>query len=208
MTWALLLALIAIVIIMAMHSRGQVPWGDKMRRIHAGVARKAEWMAPDDVVDCVREDYLSAVRWLGDNMLTSWPHQWAGSLNYLSGPYLKRFRMGTPPLSGGHPRAVGVLRADHQVTVRCFSEDGECCLVIDRQSQRRMATYDARTRERIMTQDLGDGAVVYQMRYDVETGRWKIHDFIQELPLGWGAQRRQGRIREMTALPSTLGRDN
>lgn len=178
-----------------------------MRRIRAGVASKAEWMAPDDVVDCVREDYLAAVRWMGDNMLASWPHQWSGALNYLSGPYLKRFRMGTPFLSGERSRAVGILRADHQVTVRCFSEDGESCLVIDHQSQRRMATYDARTHERVMTQDLGDGALVYGMRYDVESGRWKIHDFIQELPPGWGEQPR-GRIREMTALPSTLGRDN
>lgn len=179
-----------------------------MRRIRAGAARKAEWMAPDEVVDRVREDYLTAVRWMGDNMLASWPHQWAESVNYLSGQFLKRFRLSAPPLSGGRPRAIGVLRADHQVTVRCFTEDGESCLVVDRQTQRRMATYDARTHERVMTQDLGDGTVVYQMRYDVQAARWKIDDYIQELPLGWGAQRTRGHLREIQALPFRLGRDN
>ena len=209
MTWAILLALIAIAIIMAMHSRGQVPWLPKMRRVRAGVARKAEWMAPDEVVDKVRADYLTAMRWLSDNVLSSWQQQWMLAPYYMSGLYLKRFQtLVTQYRSGRMPRAIGVLRADHQVTVRSFSEDGERCLVVDRQTVRRMATYDSRSRARIMTQDLGDGAVVHQMRYDGADGRWKLDEFVQELPAGWGAHKGDARIRELAALPTLIGRDN
>jgi len=209
MTWAILLALIAIAIIMAMHSRGQVPWLTKMRRVRAGVARKAEWMAPDDVVDKVRADYLTAMRWLGDNVLSSWQQQWMLAPYYMSGLYLKRFQtLVTQYRSGRMPRAIGVLRADHQVAIRSFSEDGEHCLVVDRQTLRRMATYDSRTHARIMTQDLGDGAVVYQMRYDAADGRWKLDEFVQELPAGWGTHGAGARIRELAALPTLIGRDD
>jgi hypothetical protein len=209
MTWAILLALIAIAIIMAMHSRGQVPWLPKMRRVRAGVARKAEWMAPDEVVDKVRTDYLTATRWLSDNVLSSWQQQWMLAPYYMSGLYLKRFQaLVTQYRSGRMPRAVGVLRADHHITVRSFSGDGERCLVVDLQSLRRMATYDPRSHTRILTQDLGDGAVVYQMRYDAADGRWKLDEFIQELPAGWGMPSTGARIRELAALPTPIGRDN
>ncbi len=209
MTWAILLALIAIAIIMAMHSRGQVPWLPKMRRVRAGVARKAEWMAPEDVVDKVRADYLTAMRWLSDNVLSSWQQQWMLAPYYMSGLYLKRFQtLVTQYRAGRMPRAVGVLRADHQVTIRSFSEDGERCLVVDRQTLRRMATYDSRSHARIMTQDLGDGAVVYQMRYDAADGRWKLDEFVQELPAGWGKHGAGTPIRELAALPTLIGRDN
>jgi hypothetical protein len=55
---------------------------------------------------------------------------------------------------------------------------------------------------------LGDGAVVYLMRYDALDRRWKIDAFVQELPLGWGQHRTPRRIRELSALPTTVGRDN
>lgn len=209
MPWALLLGLLAIAIIMAMHSRGQVPWLDKMRRINAGVAQKQEWMAPDEVVDKVRSDYLTANRWLTDNVLASWQQQWMLAPYYMSGLYLKRFQtLVTQYRAGRMPRAIGVLRADHQVTVRSFSEDGERCVVVDRQTLRRMATYDARTRERVMTQDLGDGVVVYRMRFDAADGRWKLDEFVQELPAGWGRPSNRVRIREFAAQPTPIGRDN
>lgn len=209
MPWAFLLGLLAIAIIMAMHSRGQVPWLDKMRRVQKGSARKAEWMAPEDVVDKVRSDYMTATRWLSDNVLSSWQQQWMLAPYYMSGLYLKRFQtLVTQYRAGRMPRAIGVLRADHLVTVRAFSADGERCIVIDRQALRRMATYDSRTHERVMTQDLGDGVVVYQMRFDAADGRWKLDEFLQELPAGWGTHSGRAHIRELAALPTPIGRDD
>ncbi len=209
MTWALLLVIGVFVVIMSLNGRGQVPWGNKMRRIHAGVARKAEWMAPDEVVAQVRSDYLSASRWQQDNMLSGWQPQWSTAPLYLSGPFLKRFQtILMQHRSARGPRVVGVLRADHHISIRCFSEDGEHCLVVDEQSQRRMATYDVRTQSRVLTQDLGDGAVVYGMAYDSVDRRWKISEFVQELPVGWARLRSSSRIRELSAIPTTVGRDN
>ncbi|MDX1992966.1 MAG: hypothetical protein SF029_11270, partial [bacterium] len=75
-----------------MSGRKQVPWASKLRRVHAGVARKAEWMAPDDVVDVVRDHYLEAMRWLQDSALHDWSQQWTKSPNFLDGLYLKRYQ--------------------------------------------------------------------------------------------------------------------
>jgi hypothetical protein len=101
---------------------------------------------------------------------------------------------------------VGVLRAHHQISVRRFSDDGLSCLLIDRQSERRMATYDYWTKQRIHTQDLGSSALVFRMQFDRYTGRWKVDEFIQQLPIGWetlpGAT-----LRLMDALPEAAGRD-
>jgi hypothetical protein len=203
------LGILAVVIIMTMNGRGQVPWVSKMRRIHAGVARKAEWMAPDEVVNQVRADYLAATHWLQDTMLTAWAQQWSSASSYLSGVALKRFQaILTHHRTVGAPRCIGVLRADHEVAVRLFSEDGERCLVVDQQAQRRMATYDSRDHTRLFTQDLGDGAVVYQMVYDTIDRRWKIDEFVQELPLGWGKHKSTRKIRELSAMPTEIGRDN
>ncbi|MDX1993783.1 MAG: hypothetical protein SF029_15450, partial [bacterium] len=102
----------------------------------------------------------------------------------------------------------GILRCIHQVEVRHFSEDGERCLVIDRQTSRRMATYDYLNRSRVTTQDLGDGTVVYEMVYDKQGQRWKVNAFIQELPLGWESASKRKRIRLHSVLPPTIGRDN
>jgi hypothetical protein len=209
MTWAVILVIVAIVMIMAMNGRGRLPWGNQMRRIQAGVARKTEWMAPEDVVSQVRDDYLASTRWLQDHVMAPWKHQWDNAPTYMSGPYLRRYQtVLTQQGVIGPPRGFGILRADHHVSVRHFTEDGERCLIIDQQLQRRMATYDSRTHDRVMTQDLGDGALVFQMRYDALDRRWKIDEFVQELPLGWGRRRSSHHIRELSALPTTVGRDN
>lgn len=207
--WAFVLAISAVIIIMAMNGRNQIPWGNQMRRLHPGAARKAEWMAPDEVVEQVRSDYLASVRWLHDHTLSAWHYQMAKAPSYLSGQFLKRHHTILTQYRGiGAPRGIGILRADHQIDVRYFSEDGERCLVIDQQSQRRMATYDSKSHERILTQDLGDGALVYKMRYDVIDGRWKIDEFVQELPLGWGQHKSTRRIRELVVIPDSIGRDH
>lgn len=209
MILALLVVIATIVVIMAFNETGQVPWANKLKRIHAGVAHKAEWMAPDDVVAQVRVDYLGALGWLQDSTLNSWSQRWDGAPLYLTGKYLVRYQkiLNHYRLSGA-PFCVGILRADHQVQVRHFSEDGQRCLVVDRQTQRRMATYDYFHHTRIHTQDMGDGVVVYQMMYDQDVHRWKIENYIQELPTGWGDHRKSQHIHMLSALPTVIGRDN
>jgi hypothetical protein len=207
MIWALLVALLVIIVFMFVGSARQVPWGKRLRRVHAGVAGKAEWMAPENVVEAVSRDYLAAMRWLQESVLGHWTHQWSTAPSFLSGAYLRRYQAILMDYRArGAPRCVGVLRADHHIDVRHFSEDGQQCLVIDHQAGRRMATYDSRTLERLHTQDLGDSTVVYQMRYDTEEQRWKIDNFVQELPLGWGSRTRH--IRLLSTLPAAVGRDN
>jgi hypothetical protein len=209
MVLALLVVIVAIIILMSFNGTGQVPWANKLKRVHAGVARKAEWIAPDDVVAQARIDYLAAVNWLQESMLSSWEQRWENAPAYLSGKYLKRYQTILNHYRvSGNPFCVGVMRADQQVTVRHFSEDGQRCLIIDRQSQRRMATYDYFKQTRISTQDLGSGIVVYQMLYDQNARRWKIENFIQELPTGWDDYRKSQRIRTLSALPTVIGRDH
>jgi hypothetical protein len=205
MIWALVIIFLAIVVIMSLNNSGRIPWGDKMRRVNAGVAHQAEWMAPETVVQQVRAHYLEAVNWLHESASLSWAQQWSAASDYLGGAYLRRYR--NLLLTQRDNRIVqfsGVLRADHVVEARQFSQSGGTCLIIDQQSQRRMATYNRRTQERLHTQDLGDGAVVYLMLYDAKDSRWKIGSLVQELPAGW---RTRPLIQE-TILPGTIGRDD
>jgi hypothetical protein len=209
MTWAILLVFLIIVGAMSLSGRKQVPWASKLRRVHAGVAHRAEWMAPDEVVNRVHENYLAAMRWLHESMLQDWSLQWTGAGEHLSGPALHRHQEILKHYVIRKPqRYIGVLRCSHQVEVRHFSEDGERCLIVDRQSSRRMATYDYWTKTRLTTQDLGDGTLVYEMAYDRQSRSWKVDAYIQELPLGWGANAKTNRIRPLTALPPSMGRDN
>ncbi len=209
MIWALMLVILMMIVMMTLGGRGRVAWANKLRRLHAGSAYKGEWMAPDTVVNQVTSDYLAAIHWLHNSALSERSRQWAMAPVYLDGSYLKRYqRVLLHYQSAGLPRALGVLRADHQVMVRHFSEDGERCLVIDNQTERRMASYDMHTRERLHTQDMGDSSLVYQMCYDESSDRWKIESYIQELPVGWNSLQVSQRIRVLSSLPASTGRDN
>jgi hypothetical protein len=207
MTFALVLGLIAIVMMMAFNHSDQIPWVKQMRRVREGVSERGEWMAPQEVVRLVRQHYVEAINWLHDSTFDSWAQQWSDAPHHLSGTYLKRhqgvlLRFRDAKL----PRIVGVLRCDHTVHVRHFNRHGEHCLVVDQQTGRRMATYNRDTHERLSTQDLGDGVVVYRMTYDARARRWKIESFVQELPAGWNSARRH--IREFHSLPDSIGRDS
>lgn len=189
---------------MSVNNAGQIPWRDKMRRLRAGAAQKPEWMAPDDVVQQVRAHYLDATHWLNDSMLMSWAQQWAGAPQHLSGSFLKRFRnLLLTQRDAKGTQLTGVLRADHTIEVREFSENGGFCLVIDQQTERRMATYNRKNHQRLHTQDLGDGVVVYAMLYDAADGRWKIGGFLQELPMDWRAHA----TTQFPHVPGNIGRD-
>jgi hypothetical protein len=166
---------------MNVNNTGSVPWQDKMRRLDA------EWLAPQDVLRQVSVHYLEAVEWLQNALMTRSARLWSLSSAYLSGVYWRRCQ----EFLGEHvrrPRAVGVLRASHQPEIRCFSRTGALCHVIDLQMGRRIATYEPQHMTRVGTQDMGDGAEVYMMRYDVRDRRWKIDSFVQELPVNWNTR--------------------
>lgn len=209
MTWAVLFAIVAIIVfLVAFSGQKQVAWSDKLRRLNAGVSYQAEWMAPEYVIQQVRNDYLMAARWLRECSLQTWAEQWNAAANFLDGAQLQRhhailnsYRIGRPP------RYRDILIADHNVTVRHFSENGERCLVIDQQTQRTVISLDYHSYEPFITQALEDAVLVYQMRYDKETRRWKIEQFIQTLPRGWRADA-SGRVKLYASLPPTNGRDH
>lgn len=77
MTWTILFIILAVIVLMSLNTSGSVPWLNRMRRIRAGVARKVEWMAPDEVVQEVREHYLEAIHWLHDSTTSSLGQQWS-----------------------------------------------------------------------------------------------------------------------------------
>jgi hypothetical protein len=209
MTWSILLAFLIVLAIMSVTGRQQVAWSAKMQRVNAGSARRAEWMAPEVIVKQVEKDYVTAMRWLPESMTQSWSTQWTGAPYYFSGLYLKRHQEILKHYRVGRTmRYVGIMRCVHDVTVRHFSDDGERCLVIDHQTDRRMATYSLETGERLNTQDLGAGSFVYEMAYDKHAKRWKVDRYIQQLPLGWNNRKKSTRMRVLPALPPTIGRDN
>jgi hypothetical protein len=208
MSWAILAAFLTVIGIMSLSGRKRVPWAHKLRRINAGVAHRAEWMAPEKIVEAVRSDYLAAMRWLPESMLYDWSQQWSAAPEYLSGLYLKRHQEILQRYHAGQLlQYVGVMRCVHQVEVRQFSDDGERCLLIDQQTSRRMATYDYWTQQRLNTQDIGDCVIVYEMAYDKQANRWKIDRFVQELPTGW-RRASSRRLRLLSVLPPSVGRDH
>lgn len=186
----------------------QVPWSSEMRRVHAGKARRAEWMAPEQVVHEVRQNFLEAVTWLHEGGLPVFEPQWTSPQYFLTGEALSHHERAVVQYRQDRVRKfAAVLRMHHQVLVRRFSKDGRRCLIVDYQSERRMATYDVRRQLRLHTQDLGSGVVVYRMAYHPRDQRWKIEAFVQELPAAWG-KRSQPRIEEVQFMPPAEGRDS
>lgn len=193
---------------MTINDKGRVPWSDKLRRVDAGDGHPGEWIAPRDVLNRVRLDYLSAVTWFQEAAMRDWAHLWSVAPMYLSGHFLRRYRaLITDSSSAGVPDIVGVLRADHEVGVRNFSPDGARCLVIDAQSHRRMATYHRPDGVRISTQDLGSGVVVYRMAFDDTGSRWKVDALIQQLPVSGRPAGTPLRLNLSPALLIPAGRD-
>jgi hypothetical protein len=208
MTWAVLIVALIVLTLLALSGSAKVAWADKMRRLQPGTQRTGEWMAPGYVVQQVRNDYLMGIRWLRESALGSWAAQWEEAPMFFTGTQLQRHQKILSRYKIGPPRYIDMLDARHFVDVRHFSDDGEHCLVIDRQTERRITTFDYWTREPRLTQALDDSALVYQMRYDKQSRRWKIETFIQELPFGWSAEGDLRRVKVHTTLPPTSGRDH
>ena len=199
-----ILIFIGIFCILFTVGREPIPWMHRLRRIHPGVSLKAEWVAPDDVVHQVSNDYLSAVAWLTSaaGQQTQPPSQ------FLAGRFLTRFQTIINYQSASrHIYFIGIMTARHHVQVRQFSEDGCRCLVVDCQTDRHMESRHLNDCRWSLAQDLGDGALVFQMVYDTSIQHWKIEQFIQELPAGWGNRAHAGCVRLLSQLPTTIGRD-
>ena len=159
-----------------------VGWANRLKRVRAG-SRNSEWIAPEDVLKRVRDDYMEAVHWLQDTAITAKARERAGE--YLCGEMLSQFSEQIAYRRESPPLFEGVLRAGHSVQVHRFTETGEVCLVVDRQTEQRLATYNTTSYERLHTQDMGRATLVYQMVYDRRDERWKIANFVQKLPGSW-----------------------
>ncbi|MCC7451129.1 MAG: hypothetical protein IT324_27195 [Anaerolineae bacterium] len=200
---------IAIVIVTILARRRAIPWSGNLQRLHAGVKNKAEWMAPDNMVQAVEADYLAAQHWMSEALMRGYGRFLQEGPRYLSGVFLKAQQRSTTYQMHKHgPCMIGVLRAHHNVRVRHFSDDGLSCYVVDHQTERRMATYECSQFRRLHTQELLEGAYVYRMVYDTASRRWKIDELIQQLPLGWNAENVYNKaIKLEKSLPIAAGRD-
>jgi hypothetical protein len=209
MWWALAAVTIMVVILMMSNSARKLPWNNKMRRLRAGEPR-AEWMAPEHVVQQVQADYLAALQWMQESPSQPWAKQWSGASAVMVGPFLRRYQNLLLNQRGERSApCYGILRADHRLDVRGFSQDGRRCWLIDQQMGRRIATYNAQTHQRGVTQDMGDGAVVVALFYDARDERWKLETLVQELPAGWGTSRKLlDVVPNSPVIPRRIGRDN
>ncbi len=206
----LIVALVLLIVLIRRRSPYRpVQWSDSLRRLHAGVSQKAEWMASNDVLQAVEDDYLAAQQWMAESLLAGYLRFLREAPTYLTGSYLaEQQKLIQLQLRKRGPRLTGIIRAHHCVRVRHFSDDGLSCYVVDHQTERRMATYDYWQRRRVHTQDLGEGAYVYHMVYDRVARRWKINEFVQQLPSGWGHLGTANTpIRLEESLPIASGRD-
>ena len=104
------------------------------------------------------------------------------------------------------PRLAATLTAQHQLGVRHFSADGLRCLLVDRQTERRMTTRLYWTQTGVHRQRLADCDVVYRMRYSMAARRWQIERLVQRLPAAPAAA--NVRVAVMAELPAAAGRDN
>jgi hypothetical protein len=195
---------ILLVLAWALAPRG-APWANALTRLWPGLPGEAEWLAPAEVIGVVRLDYLNALAWL-DQCASDWSALARDVESYTTGVFLKRQRMALGLLAQTRgPRLAAALKARHQVVVRAFSPDGLRCLVVDRQSERRMVTrrYWSGDSERV--QRLPDTVLIWQMAYDLNARRWKIERLIQSLP---AAPRTSVPVRLGSELPATAGRDH
>jgi hypothetical protein len=207
MNWALAAVILAVIVVMASNA-SKIPWLNKMRRLQTG-SDMVDWMAPDGVVEKVKQDYMLVFDWMQSSPVMPFPQQWRSAPEYLTGAFLRRYQqLLIRQRSERDVLCYGVLRADHDLEVRGFSADGSRCWLTDSQSGRRIATYAADTHERVLTQDMGGGTMVMQMRYDSDHNRWKIEALIQELPTGWERRRKLTLSAEHSPFSRRIGRDS
>ncbi len=187
-----------------------VPWADQLTRLHPGAGRKAEWMAPPQVVEEVIWDYREALDWLA-TCAGNWGRFAQGLERYTAGSYFKSQRRALAALVDQKPRLGVELTAAHSYSVRYFSSDGLRCLLIDHQTDRTLTTTSYWTGRVLHQQRLEDGAYVFQMAYELAEKRWKIERLIQQLPQGTPLEAnpaQKARVRVAVGLPAPADRDS
>lgn len=185
-----------------------VPWKSEMRRVNRtgqGGVRVAEWMPPEGIVQQTRQHFLDVMRW-GEKLPFMSPRlQTSSAPHFLAGTLLRRLHS-TLVHEVDTPRALfaEVLRAEHNPEPRYYTPQGERCLIVDRQRERRMAVYDLRHDRRLFTQHLGAGVIVARMAYDVRDNRWKLESWGEELPGGWDEPELSVRMLDNTTFLAHL----
>ncbi len=189
------------------HNARPLPWRDQMRRAAEPRTQEIAWLAPPEVIALTSAHYLHAIRWLYEcerlyipNLLLS------GATQVTTDDYFHTLRQQISERVSA-PTVYGVLRADHRVEVCGFNAAGDVCHLIDHQTDRRMATYHRTTHERLHTQNLGAGALVFRLRYVAQHERWKISRFIQTLPDHYIATRDDKLTFERLQQYPFIGRD-
>ncbi len=208
---AIIVALGVVLLILWLAAPRTVPWVDHLTRLNAGMGSRAEWMAPSQVVEDVISDYRATLDWL-ETCAAHWGRFAEGLERYTSGSYLKFQRRALASLVNARPRLAVSLSAQHAYAVRHFTPDGLRCLLIDRQTERRLTTSGYWDSQPLPAQLMDDTALVFQMHYDQTDKRWKIERLIQELPLGSfeigeAAFGKKARVRLAATLPVAAGRD-
>jgi hypothetical protein len=211
MAVVLIIGLCAILLILWLAAPRTVPWVDHLTRLNAGAGSRAEWMAPEQVINDVITDYRAGHEWL-ESCAANWGRFADGLERYTAGSYLKYQRRALASLVDRKPRLAVSFSAAHTFSVRHFTADGLRCLLVNAQTSRVLTTSSYWGSSIIHTQKLGDTALVFQMLYDMADKRWKIERLIQELPLGvhpgaTGAGKKS-LVQLTTALPQAAGRDN
>lgn len=179
-----------------------------MKRVAVSHGQAHEWIAPENIRQAVRRDYLLAMDWLPLSQTLSWTQQWNEAPRHFSGLYLRRHQEILKQYRVGRmPPYLGVLQCRHSPTVRHFSDDGLRCLVVDRQHERIIQTYNINTHRQVSTQVLEDASFVFEMAYDRHMRHWKVDRLIQQLPVGWQSAAASARPQRIKTLPSIIGRD-
>lgn len=211
MVWVISISfLLLMLIVMGIFGRGDVvPWIDHMRRVKIRGAKHGEWLAPEEIMSQVVENYREYLHFSQQTLVRGWSLYVRDMERYLAGDFLSQQRTHLEArLRKNTLRLIDILRCDHEVRIRNFSDDGLNCLLIDYQTERRLATYHYWSKRRIHTQHLDDAICVYLMTYDREDERWKIKDFIQELPSIYYLNALKGPIDNLDlSLLGILGRD-
>ncbi len=186
-----------------------VPWLDQMRRVRIGQGRK-EWLAPENIMHTVIQHYQEYVEFAQANLLKGWVGYARALPTFMVDDMLHaQLEVLDTRLRQDNLRLIDILRASHRVHVRNFGDDGLTCLLLDYQTERRLATYHYWTKRRVHTQHLADAILVYEMQYDLDDERWKMANFIQELPPHYYQQTIEGSLDTLeNNLPPFLGRDS
>src|SRR5690606_3209856 len=121
----------------------------------------------EDIMQTVVEHYMQYIEFAQETLMSGWTKYYHDLSNYLSGDYLRLQADNIDArLRKDDLRLIDILRANHEVRVRDFGNDGLSCLLLDFQTERRLATYHYWSKRRIHTQHLDDVICVYRMRFD------------------------------------------